>query len=360
MEPTESRRRSAPLGPIAALVWPLWRGVLLVLIAFGGAGLAVAVDRPQNSAQRPELSWRADQQAVPWIERLSAPLAQLDSDTSALSDVAQDVLTSITSLDLDAVETALRTGDDATARLEAAAAELSADRDAALAALEEWRLGDHTRGALVSLGVAADSLQQVPDHWQSLANQARLVVGLIRDLREHDDLVFQATAAGRESRWGEALGALADASARLDSAGSMRNEIAAQGDVTTLDDLLARYAEYDAALADLYTYIRDTGSLSGPDFDAREQRVEQAQAALPRENAVMTIIGAETAAQVITQGLVGIERARGAILDAQEAVLSSPEPTTEPELTTEPEFTTGPEPSPGQPGVTAEPSLPPA
>ena len=36
--------------------------------------------------------------------------------------------------------------------------------------------------------------------------------------------------------------------------------------------------EYDAALTDLYTYIRDTGNLQGPDFDAREQRVEQAQA----------------------------------------------------------------------------------
>ena len=81
---------------IAAAARPLWRGALLVLIALGGAGLAVAVDRPQNSAQRPELSWRADQQAAPWIEQLSAALEPVDEDISALSEHAQGVLGSIT------------------------------------------------------------------------------------------------------------------------------------------------------------------------------------------------------------------------------------------------------------------------
>ena len=171
-------------------------------------------------------------------------------------------------------------------------------------------------------------MQGAPTYWQSVANQARLVVGLIRDLRQHDDLVFQATTAGRESRWPEALRLLGEAGTRLDSARTARNDIAAQGEVTTLDDLLARYAEYDTALTELYTYIRDTGNLQGPDFDAREQRVEQAQQALPKENSVMTVIAAEAAAEAITNGLVGIEEARGAILDAQDAVLGSPEPTT--------------------------------
>ena len=55
-------------------------------------------------------------------------------------------------------------------------AQLIADRDDALAALEEWRLGDNTRAALGSLSAVADAMQQVPGYWQSLSNQARLVV----------------------------------------------------------------------------------------------------------------------------------------------------------------------------------------
>jgi hypothetical protein len=357
MEPNEPRGQRAPLRARDALLRPLWRGALLVLIAFGGAGLAVAVDRPQTSAQRPELSWRADQLARPWIDRLSAELGPLDGDIAALSEQAQSVLTSITSLELDRVETALSAGDEATTRVQTAANQLATDRDEALGSLDQWRLSDNARAALTSVSAATDSAQQVQPLWRSLADQAQLVVGLIRDLRQHDELVFQATTAGRESRWPDALQRLTEARALLDSARSAREAIAARGEVTTLDDLLARYGEYDTALVDMYTYIRDTGNLSGPEFDAREARVEQAQAALPRENSVMTVIAAETAARAVTESLVGIERARGAILDAQEAILGSPEPTTEPE----PESSLEPEPSVDQaPGATAEPSLPPA
>ena len=330
-----------------------------MLIALGGAGLAVAVDRPQNSAQRPELSWRGDQEAAPWIEQLSATLEPVDEDISTLSEHAQGVLGSITSLELEKVETALGDGDAAATRVEEAGAALTAQRDEALANLQEWRLGDNSRAAIDALGRAADEVQGAPASWQSVANQARLVVGLIRDLRQHDDLVFQATTAGRESRWGEAVRLLGEADAALASAQTARDDIAANGEVTTLDDLLARYAEYDAALTELYTYVRDTGTLQGPDFDAREQRVEQAQQALPKENSVMTVIAAEAAAEAITNGLVAIEEVRGAILDAQDAVLGPQEPTSEPE--TEP--THEPDASPlatPVPGHTAEPTLPPA
>src|SRR5688500_1385454 len=180
MEPTESRGRRRLLHGFAAVVQPIWRAALLVLIALGGAGLAVAMDRPQNSAQRPELSWRADQAAAPWLEKLSAPLGPLDADISALSEHAQQVLSSITALELDSVETALDAGDEATTRLATSAAQLAADRDAAFAALEEWRLGDNTRAALDRVSAATDALQQVPGFWQSVSDQARLVSGLIR------------------------------------------------------------------------------------------------------------------------------------------------------------------------------------
>src|SRR5215210_1592912 len=125
MEQTGDRPGRGPVTRFASITRPLWRGVLLVLIALGGAGLAVAVDRPHTSALRPELSWRADQEVAPWIEQLSAGLAPLDTEMSTLSEHAQGVLGSITSLDLEKVESSLSAGDQTITELESDAAQVT-------------------------------------------------------------------------------------------------------------------------------------------------------------------------------------------------------------------------------------------
>src|SRR5687768_9032481 len=159
MERTESNGPRDPLRPFAQVVQPLWRSALLVLIALGGAGLAVGVDRPQTSAQRPELSWRADQQAAPWITRLSAALAPLDADVSALSGHAQGLLGNIIGLQLDEANTALAAGDEAATRVASSGAQLASDRDAALAELATWRLGDIAQNSMERLNAATDAVQ---------------------------------------------------------------------------------------------------------------------------------------------------------------------------------------------------------
>jgi hypothetical protein len=302
--------------------------LVLLLIALGGAGLAVAADRAQNPVQRPELTWRADQAAAPWIDDLTAATRPVDEHVTALSEHALNVLANLTTLDVKQVEAEIAAGDEEAARVQESATQLAAVRDQAVAAVPEWRLGQITRGVFDQFSIAATAAQQVPGYWSPLTSQARLVTMLITTLSEHDDLVFQATAAGRESRWGDALSLLDQADEKLTEASSVRDELAAQGETGTLDDLLTRYVAYDRALSNLYGYIADTGTTSGPEFEALQKQVDDAQHALPQSNSALTVIVAEVASKPIAEALVNIERAHGDILDALAAV---EEPTTEPD-----------------------------
>ena len=56
--------------------------ILLVLVALGGAGLAVAADRQQNATDRPEVTWAADNAAKPWLAQATTDLTTLSTDAA--------------------------------------------------------------------------------------------------------------------------------------------------------------------------------------------------------------------------------------------------------------------------------------
>ena len=301
----------------------LWWTTLLVLIALGGAGLAAAADRPQNSLHRPELTWRADQKADPWIAALAHELKIVDGHIVGLSRHGRDVLGGITALDVERMNDALDAGDQVSLELEVALGRLASVRAAAQAAVDESRLGAPTRSIFDQLTSAAASGQQLTAAWQGLGADARRVAGLIDALLRHDGLVFRATTAGRAANWEDALSLLQEAQASLAEATEIRNGLALRLNTDTLDDLLARYRAYDAALTALYTYIRDTGRTEGADFDSLEAAVDRAQAALPADTSAMSVIVAEAAGPPLTDGLLAMERVRGVILEALTAAASS-------------------------------------
>lgn len=300
----------------------LWWTTLLVLIALGGAGLAVESDRPHNPLSRPEITRRADQRAEPWIDALAHELAIVEGHAAGLSRHGRDVLGRITALDVERTNEALAAGDRASVELQPATERLLAVRDSALAAVEEWRLGPPTLGRFDLLTGAAESAQQVVGSWQGIGTDARRVAGLIDSLLRHDGLVFRATTAGRMANWNDALALLERANGPLREATDIRDVLATGRTTDTLDDLLARYRAYDAALAAMYAYIRDTGTRQGREFEALEAAVEQAQAALPTDTTAMRVIVAEAAGPPLTDALVAIEHVRGDILDALAAARS--------------------------------------
>lgn len=301
----------------------LWLTALLVLVALGGAGLASAADRPQKEAQRPELTWRADRNAQPWISALADELQTVDGFVVDLSRHGRDVLGRATALDVDHMNEAVAAGDQVSNELDDAVGHMLAVREDALATIEEWRLGPPARTLFEQLAGAATGAQEVSASWQGLAADAQRVAGLVDALLRHDGLVFRATTAGRQANWDDALSFLQQALVPMVEATEIRNVLASNATVDTLDDLLERYRAFDGALTDLYTYIRDTGRREGRDFDALQTEVDRAQAALPVDTSAMSVIVAEAAGPSITEALVAIERSHGDILEALAGLRSS-------------------------------------
>ncbi|CAN5779668.1 hypothetical protein BH24CHL5_BH24CHL5_12000 [soil metagenome] len=322
-----SQRPAGAESPRPRIVWT----TLFVLVALGGAGLAVAADRPHNPVHRPELTVRADQRAQPWIDALGAELALIATDIGDLSAGGRDVLAGLQSLDLTATDAALADGDALAEQTDAAADDLISLRTGAHAEIEEWRLGSATVEQLASIDAATASAQRVSTYWQGLAAHARPVSGLVATLLCHDGTVFRATTAGRQAAWDDALGLLDEAARHLAAADAVRDELAASGiNVETLSDLLGRYRAYDEALVALYTYARDTGEQSGDTFAALQAAVDEAQAALPADNrAALTVIVGEAAGPSVTMALVDIEAAHGSINEAIDAITPD-EPQTTP------------------------------
>src|SRR3954447_21716309 len=90
---------------------------LLVLIALGGAGLAVAADRVQDPGSRPEVTWAADHAAEPYIVELATDLNAVTGDASSLAKAGRDTLGNLQSLDVDAVGAAIEVGDSTSSRI---------------------------------------------------------------------------------------------------------------------------------------------------------------------------------------------------------------------------------------------------
>jgi hypothetical protein len=182
------------------------------------------------------------------------------------------------------------------------------------------RLGPETAAALQLLNVASQAVDELTDTWADISADAERVVSLLDALEEHDATVFRATTAGRQSRWVDALRLLDDAALPITEATEIRNELAEGADVATLDDLLARYQTYDAALRELYQFMNDGGGQSGPRFRELQDAVAAAQAALPVDTSALSVIVAEAGSAPLTRRLVDIETTRGNIGEAIEAV----------------------------------------
>jgi hypothetical protein len=299
----------------------LWWTSVLVLAALGGAGLAVAADRPGNPVQRPELTYRADQAVQPWIDHLAGDLDLVHGEGTQLSTDGRDVLGTLSSLDLDGANAALGRGAETSARIATMTAGLHDTVTRAHAAVDYWRLSPLWADVFDQIDAAIAAADQLPTEWTALSNTGRTVVGVVDALNAHDQSVFEATTAGREGRWADAIallnGAAADALAIAQAA---RDQLAATAPVETLDDLMGRLRAYDAALLGLYQYLATGGSRSGAQFDALKAQVDTTQAALPADTGALVVIVGEAAGLPIADQLLAMETVHGKINDALQAI----------------------------------------
>lgn len=312
---------SASNGPPRTLRAHLWWTMVLVLAALGGAGLAVAADRPGNPVQRPELTYRADTAAQPWIDHMAADLDSANKDATDLSANGRNVLGNLQGLDRDGANRELLAGDQTAAGIEDLVVGLRDTESRAHASIDRWRLGPGTVSLFDQIDTAIAAADDLSTGWQRLAAVGHAVVALLQGFDDHDQAVIGATNAGRASRWSDALALLNGAAADgLSIAGAARDRLAQAGLVDTLDDLLAREHAYDSALVALYQYFADGGAQSGAQFDALKAAVDQAQAALPADNGALVVIVGEASGVPIADQLLAMDTAHGVINDALEAV----------------------------------------
>ena len=299
----------------SALARRLLITVVLVLVALGGAGLATAADRPHGGGARPELTARADRQFEPWRDQMAAELERASDHLGALSTAGREVLGKLYAQDLESVDAGLAAGGTAASDLEATRATLADVRAGQSLALADGRLGSANRALVALVDESVAALATVPAAWESLAASSGTVASLVRAVRDHDSLVLEAADAGRDARWRRALTRLDEAAAALEDAREVRDLLAPSTDVSTLDQLLARYSAYDEALARLYTALDDGADPDSGAVSAIRRQVEQAQAALPLDNSALTVVVADAAGSAVAGSLVTIERARGKVAE---------------------------------------------
>ena len=279
---------------------------MLVLIALGGAGLAVAADRQQTP----------DENARPYLAKLTADLATIETAVADLAGAGRASLGNLQSLSVDGARSSMVGGDEALATISYAVAGLQADQAAAGAHIERWRLGPETSEQMTALDAAVDSVADCAPQWMLIKARATLVMQLLDTLTQHDSQVFRATTAGRQSQWSEALNELDAAAGSVGDARRVRDQLALDTTVVTLDGLLSRYDTYDGALRSLYEYLGSGGAQNGDQFDALQRAVQDAQSALPADNRALSVIVADAAGTRVGDALVALEHDRDKVDDA--------------------------------------------
>ncbi len=281
--------------------------VLLVLAVLGGAGLAVAADRYQDPGTNPGLTWAADHGARPWLTLLAADLGAVSVASADLDHAARDTAGSLQSLNLAAMGAAVTDGDSSANVVGGALHKLNDDYVLANADIDRAHLSPTTAAQLDAIDAAVSAAPKLSSDWTLIKARATDLAALVAALLHHDELVVAATTAGRRGDWAAALSSLSEATTALDDARRERDAMGIK--VGTLDELITRYDTYDSALSGLYAYLLDGVAGSGPTFAALSTTVEVAQAALPGDSGVYSLIVGESGTGM-TDALFGLERAR--------------------------------------------------
>ena len=306
---------------MSAVVWL----ALVVVIAFGAAGLVSGADHQPGTSARPELTYTRDNEVDSALDAATRDLDELVEQVAALGIQARGALAALNGTDASTVDAAVAEGSrlldgmlDMTSaiRRELLVVPYVGRTDADLLVSESRRA---RHGALVAALDATDGLQ---DAWVRLTSGSVTATRLSTLLALHDDAVTDAAALGRAARYEDAIERLDDADAAIEEARTLRNQLANTVDVTVLDEWLDRIASYDVALRGLYVAYSNVGNRVTDELrDARDAEAT-ARRELPSDPRAMVVIMAEIGRGGMTGAVIAIEQARGRLTSAIEAANS--------------------------------------
>jgi hypothetical protein len=330
---------------IGALIWL----AIVVVIAFGAAGIVAGMDHPPGSEGRPDVTAAGDAKVTPMLDAADADLSTLADQVEALGTQARGALASLNSADPTTADAAIATGDGLVADVTARTAALRQE----LAAVPY--VGTPTAGLSVSDGVVArhDRLVTALDATQGLDFAwARLTIGAVAATRmsgllgTHDSLVGQAADKGVHAKYADALKLLDKATAQLDGARLIRDQLVQTVDVTVLDQWISRNADYDTALGNLYKEIAKVKGKVTAATRAAVKAEAAARARLPPDTRGLVVIMADIGRGGMNGAVIAIEEAKGKLSDALNADTpaqrESPAPSDPPDATDSPLSSTAP------------------
>jgi hypothetical protein len=299
--------------------------VAVIAIGLGGAGLVAAVDPGTTRIALAELEFGADALVTPRLDAAEASIAGLGDDVDSLGTLARGALAAMVAGQPDTVDATLAEGDAVLARMAAQTAAITTDLAAVPYAgtpSADLHLSPPIQARHARLLGAMSSTTGLADAWQGLAIGAAAAGRLAAQMADHDRLVGEAAAQGRDAKYKTAIATLKDATALLDASRAARDRLAATVDVTVLDEWLSRNEVYDAALTALYELSPFPAKVTKAIKDAIAAEAA-ARERLPPDSRSFTLIMAEIGQGGLNSAVIAIEDAKAALATA---LAPEPEP----------------------------------
>ena len=299
--------------------WVIWLAVA-VAIALGAAGVAAALDHRPGTPARPELTWSRDSAVAPELDAATEELRAIGALTDELGLQGRGALAALAARDfplLDRTVVAgsllvqeIETRSEALTRRLAALEGFGPGADFVLSSASQERHERLVAGARTPLGLSAS--------WARLTQGAVAAGRLSTLLNTHDERITTAIDVGRQGDFDLAIERIDEASAALDEAGRLRDQLAPTTDVATLDEWLRRNREYDVAIRRLYEVSSTTPDRVTPELREALRAETEAREQLPRTTSGLSIVMADIARGGLNQAVISIEETRGRVAEALE------------------------------------------
>jgi hypothetical protein len=237
----------------------------------------------------------------------------------ALTGHARGVLAGLSANDMTIAETAVATGtplvNDIDTKAQAIRDELAA---VPLVATPEaaYAVSPAVRERYANDLDAIAATDGITDAWTRLTVGSISASRLSGLLASHDQAIVRAAERGRAADYATALTRLTTADAAIKDARTLRDNLVASVDVSTLDTWLDRSAAYDKALRALYTALRDSGGVVNDAVRKAATEEQAAKARLPPDTRALVLIMGEIGRGGMTDSAVAIEQAASDIDEA--------------------------------------------
>jgi hypothetical protein len=307
--------------------------VAAVALSLGGAGIVTGVGGPPGTSSRPELTLAGDTAITPLLESATGALERLRDHVDQLGTDARGALAATIGGDQKALNEAISAGTTMTTQIASETAALRT-RLASLPGLDGvttlplpadvgLRLSAAIQRRYAQLLASLDATNGLADAWLSLTGAAQAARQLADIFAAHDAATAQAARLGTQAKYAAALRQLDASDDALANAKTMRDQLVKAVDVSTLDQWLARYATYDAALRKLYTTLRSTNGRFTQAARTAFQAEEDARKGLPGDTRALVVIMGDVAKGGLNQAVITIELAKGRLSDALDALESA-------------------------------------